>query len=43
MAPHIDLSNARPARDTFSHHVEKELARIKAEDPEGYKRVQRAA
>ncbi len=43
MAPDIDLSNQRPAKDNFSDHVEKELARIKLEDPEGYKRVQRAA
>ena len=43
MAADIDLSNARPARDNFSDHVEKELARIKLSDPEGYKRVQRAA
>ena len=43
MAADIDLSNARPARDNFSDHVEKELARIKLADPEGYKRVQRAA
>ncbi len=43
MAPDIDLSNARPAKDTFSNHVEKELERIKTADPEGWKRVQRAA
>lgn len=43
MAPDIDLSNARPAQDTFSNHVEKELERIKTADPEGWKRVQRAA
>ena len=43
MAPDIDLSNARPAKDNFSDHVEKELARIKEADPEGWKRVQRAA
>ena len=43
MAPDIDLSNARPAKDTFSDHVEKELTRIKQADPEGWKRVQRAA
>ena len=43
MAVDIDLSNARPARDNFSDHVEKELARIKTADPEGWKRVQRAA
>jgi hopanoid biosynthesis associated radical SAM protein HpnH len=43
MAPDIDLSNARPAQDTFSNHVERELERIKTVDPEGWKRVQRAA
>ena len=43
MAPDIDLSNARPAQDVHSLHVERELAKIKAADPEGYKRVQRAA
>ncbi|MBV8970885.1 MAG: adenosyl-hopene transferase HpnH [Sphingomonadaceae bacterium] len=43
MAPDIDLSNARPAEETFSTHVERELARIKAADPEGWKRVQKAA
>ena len=43
MAPDIDLSHARPAQDTFSNHVETELARIKSADPEGWKRVQRAA
>ena len=43
MAPDIDLSHARPSQDTFSNHVETELARIKSADPEGWKRVQRAA
>jgi len=43
MAPDIDLSHARPAKDNFSDHVEKELERIKLADPEGYNRVQRAA
>jgi len=43
MAPDIDLSHARPAEDVFSSHVERELERIKREDPEGFKRVQRAA
>ncbi len=43
MAADIDLSHARPAHDTFSDHVEKELERIKTADPEGWKRVQRAA
>ncbi|BCA58789.1 adenosyl-hopene transferase HpnH [Sphingomonas sp. HMP6] len=43
MAPDIDLSHARPAEDVHSTHVEAELAKIKAADPEGYKRTQRAA
>ena len=43
MAPDIDLSHARPAADVHSSHVEEELARIKAADPDGFKRVQRAA
>ncbi|MEO7680315.1 MAG: DUF3463 domain-containing protein, partial [Sphingomonas sp.] len=43
MAPDIDLSGARPAEDVHSSHVEQELAKIKAADPEGFKRVQRAA
>ena len=43
MAPDIDLSHARPAEDVHSTHVEAELAKIKAADPDGYKRTQRAA
>ena len=43
MAADIDLSYARPAQDTFSDHVEKELTRIKTADPEGWRRVQKAA
>lgn len=43
MAPDIDLSNARKATDVHSLHVERELAKIKAADPEGFKRAQRAA
>ena len=43
MAPDIDLSHARPAQDTFSDHVERELTRIKTADPDGWKRVQKAA
>lgn len=43
MAPDIDLSNARKASDVHSLHVERELAKIKAADPEGFKRTQRAA
>ena len=43
MAPDIDLSNARPADEVHATHVERELARIKAEVGDGSKRVQRAA
>ncbi|MGJ3648359.1 adenosyl-hopene transferase HpnH [Sphingomonas sp. GlSt437] len=43
MAPDIDLSHARKAQDVHSSHVERELERIKNADPDGFKRVQRAA
>lgn len=43
MAPDIDLSMARPAADVHSTHVEAELERIRTADPEGMRRVQRAA
>lgn len=43
MAPDIDLSNQRPAVEVYSTHVERELARIKAENPKGLKRTERAA
>ena len=43
MAPDIDLSLARPAQDVHSSHVERELARIQTADPDGFRRVQRAA
>ena len=43
MARDIDLSQARAAQDVHSSHVEQELARIKAADPDGFKRTQRAA
>jgi hopanoid biosynthesis associated radical SAM protein HpnH len=43
MKPDIDLSNQRPAEQVYSSHVEAELAKIKAADPTGFKRVQRAA
>jgi len=43
MAPDIDLSHARKAQDVHSTHVERELERIKNADPDGFKRVQRAA
>ncbi|MBX9880624.1 MAG: adenosyl-hopene transferase HpnH [Sphingomonas sp.] len=38
-APDIDISKARPAQDVFSTHVERELEKIKAADPDGFKRV----
>ncbi|MFA5988948.1 MAG: adenosyl-hopene transferase HpnH [Sphingomonas sp.] len=43
MAPDIDLSNQRPADDVFSTHVERELAKIKAANPDADKRVVNAA
>lgn len=43
MAPDIDLSNARPADDVHSTHVEAAMEKIKLEDPEGYRRATRAA
>lgn len=39
MAPDIDLSNQRPAKDVFLTQVETEVARIKAADPGAAKRV----
>lgn len=43
MAADIDLSHARAAEDVHSSHVERELERIRTADPEGMRRVQRAA
>jgi len=43
MAPDIDLTHARKSEDVHSTHVERELARIKAENPNADKRVQQAA
>ena len=43
MAPDIDLSNQRPAVDSHSTHVEREMEKIRIEDPEGYRRATRAA
>ncbi len=43
MAPDIDLSNARPAEDLHSSHVERELAKIRTEQGDAASRVQRAA
>jgi hypothetical protein len=39
MAPDIDLSNQRPAKDVFLNVVESELARIKKVTPEAEKKV----
>lgn len=41
-APEVDLSQARPAEDSFSTHVERELAKIKAANPAAGKRVVQA-
>ncbi len=43
MAPDIDLTNQRPAEDVYSSHVERELAKIKAEQPAAARRVVKAA
>lgn len=43
MAPDIDLSQARPAQDVFSSHVERELAIIRQEKGDAANRVERAA
>ena len=43
MAPDIDLSNQRRAEDVHSTHVEREMEKIRIEDPEGYRRATRAA
>ncbi|WP_068071860.1 adenosyl-hopene transferase HpnH [Novosphingobium lentum] len=43
MAPDIDISNQRMAEDVHSLHVEREMEKIKIEDPEGYRRATRAA
>jgi len=42
-APDVNLSNARPAEDKHSSHVERELAKIKAEQGDKAKRVVKAA
>ena len=39
MAPDIDLSNQRRARDVFSTHVERTLAEIRVAQPDAAKRV----
>jgi len=43
MVPDIDLSQARPAQDVYSSHVERELAIIRQEKGDAAKRVERAA
>jgi hopanoid biosynthesis associated radical SAM protein HpnH len=43
MAPDIDLSRARPAKEVYSSHVERELAKIKAANPSAAKHVVKAA
>jgi hopanoid biosynthesis associated radical SAM protein HpnH len=43
MAPDISLSQQRPAEDLHSAHVEREMEKIRIEDPEGYRRAIRAA
>jgi hypothetical protein len=39
MAPDIDLSNQRPAKDVFLNIVESETARIRAVTPDADKKV----
>ena len=39
MAPDVDLSNARPAEDVYSSHVDRELALIAKREPDAAKRV----
>ncbi|HEV8408738.1 MAG TPA: adenosyl-hopene transferase HpnH [Sphingomicrobium sp.] len=43
MAPDVDLSKARPAKEVYSSHVERELAKIKAGNPSAAKHVVKAA
>jgi hopanoid biosynthesis associated radical SAM protein HpnH len=43
MAPDIDLSRQRRAEDVHATHVEREMEKIRLEDPEGYRRATRAA
>jgi len=43
MVPDIDLSQARPAQDVYSSHVERELAIIRQEKGDAAKHVERAA
>jgi hopanoid biosynthesis associated radical SAM protein HpnH len=43
MAPDVDLSRQRRAVDVHASHVEREMEKIRLEDPEGYRRATRAA
>ena len=43
MAPDIDLSNQRPAVEVHTGQVEREVERIRVQDPEAYRRATRAA
>ena len=43
MAADHDLSQARPPRDVHASHVKAEMDKIRAEDPAGFLRAQRAA
>jgi hopanoid biosynthesis associated radical SAM protein HpnH len=43
MAPDVDLTKARPAEDVYSSHVERELAKIKAEQGDKARRVAKTA
>jgi hypothetical protein len=43
MVPDIDLSQARPAQDVFSSHVERELAIIRQQQGDAANRVKRTA
>ena len=42
MAPEIDLSKQRKAVEVHDEQVEREVERIKVEDPEAYRRATRA-
>ena len=43
MAPDIDLSNQRPAVEVHASQVDREVERIRVQDPEAYRRATRAA
>ncbi len=43
MVPDVDLSKQRKAEDVHATHVEREMEKIRIEDPEGYRRATRAA